>query len=217
MTDIVFPSLCSTQGEKTVRTTKTTTLWICPSVQSRRKVGLICQARHPSLNTGSPEWGNPREKRVCKYLASYRWQEKTGRKWVRSWEATLVKTEHDWFGGGQRRRPLRKSGSLTLFDVFVPSLWQSIIGSLWEHRLCKPSFCVNNHNALGLKKAACYSTLSSIKLVELMGMYCFDCCIVLCYNWLVNTVHRRGRIFCDSLCNLIFRPELKQVDGRKII
>lgn len=37
--------------------------------------------------------------------------------------------------------PLRQSGNLALFDVFVPSLWQSIVGSLWEHQLCNPTFC----------------------------------------------------------------------------
>lgn len=49
-TDIVFSVSSSTQAEKTVRTTKIMTHWICPSAQSPPKVG-------PGLdNTFSTEW-----------------------------------------------------------------------------------------------------------------------------------------------------------------
>lgn len=48
-TDAALPPLSSAQGEKIVRMTKATTRWICPSAQSRRKVGPVRPASADTL------------------------------------------------------------------------------------------------------------------------------------------------------------------------
>lgn len=66
LTLTLSPLVSSVQAEKTVRMTKTTTRWICPSAQSHRKVGLIFQARDASVNTFTPEKEYPIRKLVSK-------------------------------------------------------------------------------------------------------------------------------------------------------
>lgn len=114
------------------------------------------------------------------------------------------------------RRPARQSAGFQLCLMCL-SLRRSIVGSLGERRLCKPTFLfffVNSHNAPGHKSEQNSRQLLSAELRQacvangppLFRLLLLCCAII---DWRIQ----RFGIFCDTLCYLISRP----VDRQKII